>query len=432
MPNKGLEQILPEMPSASAPDAVLDIIFIHGLGGDRHGTWQKSEETFWPRWLTEKFPECRVYTYGYDSEKFAGVLTGEGASIQDLALAMADGIASRESRADHLLLVAHSLGGLIVKQMIRRCAESEDVDFKTIGRSIAGLGFLATPHQGSHAAKSLDFLLKNFKSKQAKQLAYSDENLIDLHEFFRSWVARQKPSVRSYYETEQMLGFLVVDRVTANPGILGSEPIAVQSNHIDICKPANKDAPVYVSICALVRKVLSHLSSQSNAGTHHDQAISPTGNGAIPTDHACSPTTIGETVPPDVLADFRYYTTMADDDRRDLEQKLNASGRSYAIRDAKRKKERFNMVLQRHIAQPAAVTRYTQLMADIETRFNRHVSRVIANLASPATIDQEIQDQVISPCTSTHSTSENEITSGLVDGALYYLAGNCHLAWDNG
>jgi hypothetical protein len=90
------------------------------------------------------------------------------------------------------------------------------------------------------------------------------------------------------------------------------------------------------------------------------------------------------------------------------------------------------MELQRHIAQPSAVIRYTQLLADVESRFHRHVARVVAADGSGAEIDQVVQDQVIGPCTEAHSTSKNEITAGLVDGALYYLAGNCHLAWDNG
>src|SRR3546814_1061552 len=56
----------------------------------------------------------------------------------------------------------------------------------------------------------------------------------------------------------------------------------------------------------------------------------------------------------EILSDFQYYITLADGDRRDLEQKLADAGRTYAVADAKRKKERFNMTLQRHIAQPSA------------------------------------------------------------------------------
>ena len=88
------------------------------------------------------------------------------------------------------------------------------------------------------------------------------------------------------------------------------------------------------------------------------------------------------------------------------------------------------MALRRHIAQPAAVTRYTRLMSEVESRFNRHVARAIADGACAETIDGIIQNEVISPCAALESGAE-AVTATLVDGALYYLAGNCHVAWDN-
>lgn len=424
-------QIFPEPRPASPPAAVLDIIFVHGLGGDRLGSWQKTKDSFWPRWLAEQFPTCRIYTIGYDSNKFAGILAGEGASIQDLALAMADQIASREECAPHALLVAHSLGGLVVKQMLRRCTDSANPDFNSIARSVVGVVFLGTPHQGAHAATALDVLLHNFKSKQVKQLAYSDDMLIELNDYFRTWVSRQGSAVRSFYETEKTGGVHIVDKVTANPGIVGSDPIAVQANHIDICKPASKAAPVYASICAMIRQLLKKIAPGFEPDKGGCLTTSGDTQSADRTQDSGTATMAEAGMSSEMLADFEYFTTMADHDRRDLAQKLADTGRSYAIADAKRKKERFNMALQRHIAQPSAVTHYTQLMADIESRFNRHVARLVAHNADGAAIDQVVQDQVIGPCITTHSTSGNEITAGLVDGALYYLAGNCHLAWDN-
>lgn len=88
------------------------------------------------------------------------------------------------------------------------------------------------------------------------------------------------------------------------------------------------------------------------------------------------------------------------------------------------------MALRRNIAQPAAVTRYTRLMSEVESRFNRHVARAIAAGACAEAIDVVIQNDVISPCAALESDGE-AITAGLIDGALYYLAGNCHVAWDN-
>src|SRR3546814_12121987 len=131
---------------------------------------------------------------------------------------MADGLASREERAPHTLLVAHSLGGLIVKQMLRRCSESLSPDFIEIGRSATGVAFLATPHQGAQAAKTPDVLVRLFLSKQAKPLAYGDDNLVDLNDFFRSRVPRQSVAVSAYFETEKPKGVLVVETVRGNTG----------------------------------------------------------------------------------------------------------------------------------------------------------------------------------------------------------------------
>lgn len=428
MSNEGPVEVFARPRLTSPPPAVLDIVFVHGLGGDQFETWRSSEEESWLEWLATDFPTCRIFTVGYDSTKLASVLSGDGASIQDLALIMADGLASREESAPHTLLVAHSLGGLIVKQMLRRCSESLSPDFIEIGRSVTGVAFLATPHQGAQAAKTLDVLVRQFLSKQAKQLAYGDDNLVDLNDFFRSWVARQGVAVRAYFETEKTYGVHVVDKVTANPGVTGCEPIGVQTDHITICKPATRTAPVFKSMCAFIRQLLKKITppTAEMEAANADQP-EPSGGGQAAVASEGVPTELDA----EILSDFQYYMTLADGDRRDLEQKLADAGRTYAIADAKRKKERFNMTLQRHIAQPSAVTRYAKLMADVESRFNRHVVREIAHGADVAAVDRVVQEHVVEPCVSAHSTSEGQITAGLVDGALYYLAGNCHLAWDN-
>jgi hypothetical protein len=339
---------------------------------------------------------------------------------------------SRERAASRTLFVCHSLGGLIVKQMLRRCAESADPDHKDLGRSVVAIAFLGTPHAGARLASTVDVLLRNFLSGQSKQLVLGDAGLLDLNASFRSRVTAPPITVRSYYETDKTGGIHVVDRVTADPGVLGSEPVAVQSDHTNICKPENSSSPVYRSVCALVRKALSANPSTGGGGTGSARdaarlsseltAESASANGAV----------AAADLSPDVLRDFEYFTTVAEDDRRDLAQKLVDVGRGYAVRDANRKKERFNMALRRHIAQPAAVTRYAQLMSEVESRFSRHVSRAIANGACPATVDGIIQDDVITPCSTMSLYMDEPLTAGLADGALYYLAGNCHLAWDNG
>ena len=450
-------------PKTGSARAVLDIIFVHGLGGDNTGTWDADGDSFWPDWIAEDFPQCRVRQRGYDSNVFARFLTGKGASIQDLAGMLADDLVNRPDPAPHVLFVTHSLGGLVVKGMLRKCHDSGNSDWNELGRQTAGIAFLGTPHVGSRLADALDLLLRRFKSTTSKQLTYAAPGLIELNEFFRTWAFNQGVEVRSYYETKDTNGFRIVDEVAANPNVHGSDPVGVEADHIGVCKPTSREDRVYRSIASLIEKVLSKIEkarTRSLATTGSSNALVPFGDKAVPTTGAdlvevpsfepvirlgldapkvpAAPTPAASTdvaeapLSGELLVDYQFYTTKSEDDRRDLAAKLEASGRDYAIREAERKKERFSMALRRHIAQPAAVRRYTRLMADVETRFNRHVARAVADDLDPATVDHIVEDCVVTPCTEIHSSKDEEISAALVESALYYLAGNCHLAWDNG
>lgn len=397
--------------------AVLDIVFVHGLGGDRQDTWTNAAGGFWPEWLATDFPQCRVFVAGYESSTFASPKAGGGASIQDLAGSLADELASIEPLSSNLLIITHSLGGLVTKQMLRRCKESYNSDFIQVGRAVTGVIFLGTPHLGAQLSNALDIILKNCKSRQVQQLSYAEDGLLDLNNFFRNHAAQSNLKVAVYHETEKTWGAMVVDKITANPNVLGSEPVAIQANHIDICKPSSREAKLYPSVCRMVRGMVGPTGGSV-----------PSGGSDVVSKDADDTTSV---VAADTMNEYGYFTTGAQDDRRTLKQKLEAVGRSYQVRRAEKAKERFAMTLQRNIAQPSAVARYARLMADVESRFNRHVARVIAQGADDEAIDAVIQSDVVDPCSAAHSLGDYPIPASLVDGALYYLAGNCHLAFDN-
>ena len=59
---------LVEPPQPSAP--VLNIIFVHGLGGSAYGTWTHQQtKSFWPPWLSKVkgLENARIMTFGYDA-----------------------------------------------------------------------------------------------------------------------------------------------------------------------------------------------------------------------------------------------------------------------------------------------------------------------------------------------------------------------------
>ncbi|BCR93168.1 uncharacterized protein AKAW2_10214A [Aspergillus luchuensis] len=104
-------------------EPLVDFIFIHGLGGGSRKTWSKSPDPYhyWPKeWLSQdpEFDKVRIYSFGYKAdwaEKTASIL-----NIHDFALSLLGEIKCnpdiRRSNTK-LVLVAHSMGGLVAKKV---------------------------------------------------------------------------------------------------------------------------------------------------------------------------------------------------------------------------------------------------------------------------------------------------------------------------
>ena len=79
--------------------AFIDVVFVHGLTGDRFSTWQADgAASFWPGWLAKEFSNINFYTAGYDSGLFAKVFVGGGPTIIDRATMLLDGLISSPGR----------------------------------------------------------------------------------------------------------------------------------------------------------------------------------------------------------------------------------------------------------------------------------------------------------------------------------------------
>ncbi|WP_292053238.1 MULTISPECIES: ABC-three component system protein [unclassified Brevundimonas] len=392
-------------PKPSA-NALFDIVFVHGITGDCFGTWTHSNGEYWPKWVAGDFENVNVYSAGYDSSLVGSLKKGAGASLSDRATILLDRLANRVAPHRPLVFITHSLGGLIVKQMLRKAQDASSDRRKRVGGLTRATVFIATPHSGSQLPKAVNTLLRIATSKSIRELEYKADALIDLAQWFSTYATNNQIKVESYYEVEKYLGNLIVDQVTANPNVFGCGPVAIQADHVTITKLENRDAQLYQSVCGFLQALLEEIqASGGGAGSSGDDEIA---------------------------GDFAAYTTQAPADRRSLAQKLTDAERAHLITRAEAQKERFAMTLQRNIAQPAAVRRYTRLMSNVETRFHRHIAPLIANGADNQTVDAALQDQVLDAALKADDADGADGTSALVDRAFYYLAGNCHVSWDNG
>jgi hypothetical protein len=85
-----------DVPPSGFPDSEacsaykVDIIAIHGLGGDAFKTWTYEDGTLWLReYAGTEFPGARVYTFGYDSAFAFSQGTGK---IRDFAKSLLEAI----------------------------------------------------------------------------------------------------------------------------------------------------------------------------------------------------------------------------------------------------------------------------------------------------------------------------------------------------
>lgn len=381
------------------PAAAFDIVFVHGLGGHPVATWTHPDnDAFWPRWLAERYPAVNVYTAGYESSIFTSLLKGDGATLNDRASTLLDLLSTRETAGRPVLFITHSLGGLLVKQVLRHSDAVMPPRYRAVGKDVVGVLFIATPHLGSDLAKILCGVMAAVTSNSVKQLTHGHDTLIDLANWFGAWAGQRQLCVGSYYEVLKTKGALIVDKASANPHVFGCSPVAIDADHIGITKLADTSAQLFKSICVTIDELLVQFSPPDDDDGGDDELL--------------------------------VFRETAANDRRDLAAKLTAVNRAGDIPFAERSKERFNMMLNRHIAHSSAALRYTRLLSNINSRFHRHVRPLIDSDASSSAIQDCVQERVLDPSLESFNNENGQGTAGLADGAYYYLAGNCHIGWD--
>jgi pimeloyl-ACP methyl ester carboxylesterase len=247
------------------PDlAVIDVVFIHGLNGDARETWLgKDQVSFWPQWLAEDIDGVAVWSVGYEAA--ATGWRGHSMSIADrainvMALLQSHGIGDRP-----LCFVTHSMGGLLAKKILLHAAERR-TPFTAFATAIRGVVFLATPHTGSgltKAVKALGFLYQG--TPAVEDLSRNDPDLRELNDRYRDWVDETGIQHLVFFESRQTKGVRVVDETSANPGLVRVQPIPVDANHIDICKPPNRSALVYGQVKLFVGELITQLQAGEEA-----------------------------------------------------------------------------------------------------------------------------------------------------------------------
>ncbi|KAM0321481.1 hypothetical protein ACHAQA_010095 [Verticillium albo-atrum] len=142
---------------APAPeDHKVDVVAISGLGGHAFGSFkERGGEHMWlrdglPHDLTGEntgHPMARLITYGYAS----GIANSTSMqNLEDLATSFHASLLQLASSPTtrSIIFIAHSLGGLIVKQTLITLSKSKNEEDEKLVRAVYGITFFGVPHDG--------------------------------------------------------------------------------------------------------------------------------------------------------------------------------------------------------------------------------------------------------------------------------------------
>ncbi|KAF1844989.1 uncharacterized protein K460DRAFT_354850 [Cucurbitaria berberidis CBS 394.84] len=249
---------------AEGDQAILDIVFVHGLTGNRETTWTYNKTLFWPRdLLAQELPNVRILTFGYDAD-IVGVLNTAGSNtIRDHGKSLAQDLSMRRVRTQTndrpIIFVAHSLGGLVVEQALLIARGTSQPHVKSLLPSTVGIAFMGTPHLGSNKADwaspitRLSNLLRKTNQEIVAVLKPGSEMLANLQQEFHTMLEDRRRNegkwvdIFCFYEEVAYPG--IGEIVPRQSAILREYPNAsIHQNHSDMTKFSGETDTGYVRV----------------------------------------------------------------------------------------------------------------------------------------------------------------------------------------
>ncbi len=228
------------------PGAKRVLVLIHGISGDGTSSWTSRDGTYWPDIMKEdsEFQDFDIYVYEYSTCAF-----GQCLPITDLANNMRIHLKSGNvfSEYEQVVFLAHSMGGLVVRQFLLRNRETID--------KVPLVMFFATPTAGSWKANAASLL---------PTCAQADDlRTLDVNSYLKAqqsdWLsAGLQEKVISYcaFETRNSSGMIIVDRSSAAL-LCTRDPDALLTDHSDAVKPTGPNDLSHI----IVRNALKDLPS---------------------------------------------------------------------------------------------------------------------------------------------------------------------------
>lgn len=232
-------------------------IFFHGLGARYDTTWAVRGETgeLWPKWFADDLEGVAVRAASYEAAK--SKWRGAAMHLPDRALhLLALILAEPAFSTGTFTLVGHSLGGLVIKSILRLAADSapQDVGMASFVQRVRRVAFIATPHAGSALAGQANDWKFLFRPTVATAgLAANDPHLRELNRWYAGWSQRQNIAHLVLRE-DRPLGIWGMVVAPDSAELPGSSAIPIDADHLSITRISGRSDPQYSLLMDLIRR----------------------------------------------------------------------------------------------------------------------------------------------------------------------------------
>lgn len=205
---------LTSLHTSSDAECTIDLIAVSGLGSHAFGSFkERNGSHMWLRdSLAHDIPNMRILIYGYDTQMYGST---SFANLDDLANEFQERIRSIRSyprlrRSEipttnperPLILIGHSLGGIIIKAALIRMYDGDDSD-KANFKSVCGMLFFGVPNQGMPISQWIPIVEDQSNRFFIEQLCTASDILRAFRNDFRKIFTFRDSKIYSFYETRE-------------------------------------------------------------------------------------------------------------------------------------------------------------------------------------------------------------------------------------
>ncbi|OTA96857.1 hypothetical protein M434DRAFT_43159, partial [Hypoxylon sp. CO27-5] len=241
---------------------------LSGIRTTEDNVIQEDEGVYWPRdLLPSDCPNTRILVWGYDSIVTKGFQPANKSNLFSHARDLLYSLERERTPGRRIIFVAHSIGGLLVKEALRRSEQAEDESLRDIIKSTKGIVFLGTPHRGSSEFASLGDVMRRVAGTLLR--VDSNGNIIralgvdspelelSRESFNRQWRLFDF-QVKTFQESSPMTG--IVPDVSSSLDDPRERAESLQANHTAMTRFSGSDDANYIKMSAETLECLDTLT----------------------------------------------------------------------------------------------------------------------------------------------------------------------------